>query len=330
MKKLKKSLLKKYNLSDLDKLGELSRLSRLSVLELISVLYDIKEVQADTVTLNKELIQNLPTIKKLVRSLNLQIAQSKVKYIVNSPRGIFEEIPLKDPREGKIILSVSKSLPKAEMAVQYYHDKMLDSRYGRKFGKLMGYPDCCLDFGDYLNNNNKDPNNFGFKNPAIESLKRSKHFVWQLNVFTWSCLPYFPCSLNCSKSINFVNDLLTIIKYWRPEFAKEIIYYLKEPVSLYWSCADRIFLFGNFKKYHLGTGEVKYSKVEVHLDSETYYEANDPKYIKMLHQIEIKIKQGDKLIVDDKKIQIFKDKNKIAEFPKINQYIPVLVKPDKN
>jgi len=52
----------------------------------------------------------------------------------------------------------------------------------------MGYPKCCLDFGDYLCKNSKgkkelDPNNFGFANPAVESLKRSKDFCLAVKCF---------------------------------------------------------------------------------------------------------------------------------------------------
>lgn len=328
MKKLNKSILHRYSIQDFKILEDIASLSHLSLLELGAVLCDIKPAQGDTITWNKELKQNLVRIQEKVSFLHLKMAQSRVKYIVNSPRGIFEEVPLNDPREGKIILAISKSLKKAETVVDYYHQKMLDSVYGRKFGKLMGYPNCCLDFGDYLNNNNCDRNNFGYRNPALESLKRSKKFVWQLNVFTNSCLPYYPCSLDCRESINYVNDLLRIFDYADPVFSQQVRYYLKEPVSLYWSCVDKIFLFGDFRKYKLGTGEVLYNKIESNIQSDTYYEANDPSYLKMLHTIEYFIKKGNKLIVSDDYLEIYRNNKKIAKVKKTNKYIPVLVKPD--
>ncbi|MGC9046943.1 MAG: hypothetical protein ACP5IC_02415 [Minisyncoccia bacterium] len=316
-------LSKKYN-----DFVELSKLSGNSILELVMLGLDYKPAVADTITYTKELKMNIPKIKELSQKLGLFFAISKYKYIVNSPRGIFEEISLDDPREGKIIFSYSKTKDKAEKGAVYYHEKMLNSEYGYKFGKLMGYPECCLQFGNYLNNNNQDPNNFGFKNPAVESLKRSYHFDWRLNIFTNSPLPYYPCSLTCAKSIEYVERLLfafSILDSNISDFLKKI---LSEPVSLYWTCADKIFLYGDFKQPILGQGEIKYERIEVWLNSKTFYQAVDKNQIKKWNLIAEYLKKGNRLVVNDKFIKIYFNREKIFEVAKENKYIPILIKPD--
>ncbi|MGC8944040.1 MAG: hypothetical protein ACP5KX_08065, partial [Caldisericia bacterium] len=101
-----------------------------------------------------------------------------------------------------------------------------------------------------------------------------------MNIFTNSPLPYYPCSLTCAKSIEYVERLLfafSILDSDISDFLKKI---LSEPVSLYWTCADKIFLYGDFKQPILGQGEIKYERIEVWLNSKTFYQAVDKNQIK--------------------------------------------------
>jgi len=328
-KKLSKTEIIKNPSKYVDALNKISRLSNLSTVELVAVLFDIKPAMADAITLDKNLSQNLKEIKKLCGMLSLELSQSRFKYVVNSPRGIYEEIPINDSREGKIILGISKSISKAKKAAEYYHLKCIDSKYGEKFGRLMGYPECCLKFGDYLNNSSDDPNNFGYKNPAVESLKRSKKFAWQLNVFTGSLLSHYPCSLNCQKSIDYVDKTLAILDKIMPEFSSYVKLNLKEPASLYWSCADRILLFGEFKKDKKNNkSEIKYNKSISKITSAEFYQKNDLDYIKELEKIEKMIKKGDRIAMNPNNFIIYQGKKKLCCIKKQNKYTPILVKPD--
>jgi len=307
---------------------ELAKLSRVSSLELLMTVLDYKPAVADAINYTADLKRDIPRIKDLAQQLGLFFTTSKYKYIVNSPRGTFEEIPLNDMQLGKIILAFSKFQDKAHKGATYYHEKMLNSEYGYKFGKLMGYPECCLRFGNYLNNNICDPNNFGFKNPAVESLKRSKHFVWQLNVFTVSPIPHYPCSLTCKKSVNYVNKLLISLEYLDKERSVSLKTYLTEPASLYWTYADRILLYGTFKQKLLGEGEIQYHKIYPILISESIYQKVDKQQINQWHQIEKFLRIGNRLMVNDKFIRIYYNRERILEFSKENKYIPLLIKPD--
>jgi len=314
---------KKYSV-----LLELSRFSGMSSLEIMMVILGYKPAVADAINYTLELKRDLDKIRELGKEFGLYLATSKYKYIVNSPKGIFEEIPLTDPDLGKIILSFAKSKDKSRKGADYYHEKMLNSEYGYKFGKLMGYPECCLRFGSYLNNNEDNPNNLGFKNPAVESLKRSKHFAWQLNVFTVSLLPHYPCSLTCQKSITYVDTLLACLNILDHERAQYLTEFLIKPASLYWTCADKILLYGEFKQSSLGSGEIMYSELKPLLTSENFYQKVDKQETSKWHQIETFLKKGNRLIVTDKLLKIYLNHEKILEITKDNKYTPILIKPD--
>ena len=311
----------------------ISRLSGggLSSLELIAVVYNLKPVMAEMVNFkefNKSFIRKLDRINELCKKLSLHFVVSKYKFIINSPRGIFEMIDLDSPQKGKIALGISKDKDRALEGVNLYYKKMFSSQGGWKFGQVMGYPECCLDFGRYLCNDNEDPNNFGFKNPAIESLKKSKEFAWQLNVFSHSILSHYPCNLNCQRSIKYVNKLLKIVNKLNPLYAKCLMAFLRKPASLYWTCVDRILLYGHFKG-DFENSEVKYYKSVPVLDSEEFYQSNNPKFLNNLKTVQEKVQQGNKLIMTPAYFEIYKDKKRIARIKKENQYEPVLVKPNK-
>ena len=323
MKQIKKEKLKQA----FEIIQEISSLTRLSTVELVMTVLDYKPAMADAIFLDSQLEKNMEQIRDYAQQIGLYLATSDYKYIVNSPRGIFKEIPLNDPRLGKIIIALSKSEDKARKGADYYHKKQIDGIYGYKFGKLMGYPECCLKFGYYLNNNNGDPNNFGFKNPAIESLKNSKYIDWRLNVFSSPLLSHFPCSFTCKESIKYVERFLACLDYIDKERGLFFKDRLTKPTSLYWTCADRILLYGDFKPYTLGTGEIKYHKIEPEITSDTYYQDVDKKKITQWRNIEKYLLQGNKLIVTDDLCSIYQDKKKVFEIKKDNRFIPVLIKP---
>jgi hypothetical protein len=320
----KKTLDKAY--PNIQKIVELSRLSGA---EITMTVMGSKPAMADAILLDKRLNDNLKKIADCAKAIGLCLATSKYKYIVNSPQGIFKEIAISDPRSGKIILALAPTKDKARKGADYYHAKMIDGKFGYKFGKLMGYPECCLQFGNYLQNLQGDVDNFGFKNPAIESLKRSKHFDWHLNVFTVSLLPHYPCSFTCSKSIDYVKHVLLYMDYVDKGQSSFLRDYLQNPISLYWTCADRILLYGKLKRTGLMTGEVEYTKIEPMLTSNTFYQEVDRNKLTEWHKIEKALKEGNRLVVTDKKCTVYKGRECLLNINKNNKYVPVLVKPDR-
>jgi len=315
---------------------EISSLAQLSDIELVAVLYDLKPTMGELINFNKydqSFINKLNRVNELCKKLGLKLGVSNCKFIVNSPRGIFEMVDMNDKRKGKISLGVSKDMDKALEGIDLYYKKTLDSRDSRKFGEVMGYPECCLDFGDYLCLNSKgdkerDPNNFGFTNPAVESLKRSKDFSWQLNVFSHSLLSHYPCNLECELSIKFVNNILKILKVMDPERVKITEQSLKRPASLYWTCVDKILLYGDFSG-NFKNSEIKYNEVISNIDSGEFYQSNDPQFLNNLEEISKEIKKGNRLVMTPQYFEIYKGKKRITKIKKENQYTPVLVKPNK-
>ncbi|MFH1671786.1 MAG: hypothetical protein ABH889_03390 [Candidatus Portnoybacteria bacterium] len=315
---------------------EISGLAQLSDIELIAVLYDLKPTMGELVNFdkyNQSFINKLNRVNELCKKLGFKLGVSNCKFIVNSPRGIFEMVEMNDKRKGKISLGVSKDMDKALEGIDLYYKKTLDSKDSRKFGEVMGYPECCLDFGDYLCLNSRgdkkrDPDNFGFSNPAVESLKRSKNFAWQLNVFSHSLLSHYPCSLECQPSIKFVNDILRILKVMDLERVRVTEQSLKEPASLYWTCADKILLYGDFEG-DFKNSEIKYHKSESQIESGSFYQENDERFLKNLKSVYGEIERGDRLVMTPQYFEIYKDKRRIKKIKKENQYIPVLVKPNR-
>jgi len=334
MKNLKSNSDKKNN----EIIEEISRLSggELSSLELIAVVYGIKPVMAEMANFDKydsKFIKKLDRINELCKKLSLHFIVSTKKFIINSPRGIFEMVDLNSSQKGKIAFGISKDKDAALEGVNLYYKKMLSDEDGINFGRVMGYPECCLDFGRYLCENSKgdkklNPDNFGFANPAVESLKRSKEFAWQLNVFSSSVLSYYPCTLNCQESIKYVNKLLKIIKKINPQYEEYLVSLLKEPASLYWTCVDKILFYGDFTG-DFENSEVKYYKVVPELNSEKFYQNNNPKFLNDLKKVKGKVQKGNRLIMTPNYFEIYKDKKRIVKIKKDNQYEPILVKPNK-
>jgi hypothetical protein len=311
-----------------NKVLEIGRLFYLSSLELLGVLYDIKPAmaEANTGVYNASTPGRLKRLGELCSELGLKMAFSRRKYIINSPRGIFQEVGLDDPCDGNLIIGIAKDQKKALSAVAHYHWKMFDSRYGRSFGRLMGYPDCCLDFGDYLNNDDGKPDNFGFRNPAVESLKRSKKIAWQLNVFVLSLIPHFPCSLDCSPSKKYVDAILGVMRDVAPGFVAETEDQLKNYAALYWSCADRILLKGDFKSNDFLRSEIVYDKAEPQITSDEFYQNNDSSYLTELRTIQEKVKEGNRLVTMPDFFEVSKGEESLIKKKKDHPYIPILVK----
>jgi len=149
-----------------------------------------------------------------------------------------------------------------------------------------------------------------------------------LNVFTISLLPHYPCTLTCKESIAYIDKVFAGLNYADKERSKVLKHYLTEPASLYWTCADKILLYGDFKQYHLGAGEIKYNKIESMITSDTYYQKVKEDNINQWRNIEKVLHKGNKLIVTDDSCDIYDKKDKIFEIKKDNKFIPILVKPD--
>jgi len=316
---------------DYELIKEISDLVGLSCIELLVLTHNLKPAVADLVNFDnfdRAYIKKLDRVNQLCKELSLNLAVSECKFIVNSPRGIFEIVKMDDERKGKISLGIAKDIKTALEGVNLYYKKTLNNKDSRKFGEVMGYPKCCLDFGDYLCNPDDNPDNLGFKNPAVESLKRSKDFSWQLNVFSYPLLSYYPCTLACQPSVSYINSIFEIYQIVHPKLVKWMESLLKEPTTLYWTCADKILFYGDFKG-NFKNSEIRYNRTVSEITSGEFYQKNDTNFLDNLENINKEIQKGNRLVMTPKYFEIYKDRKRIKKIKKDNQYVPVLVKPNK-
>ena len=313
------------------KTNEIARLINISGTEVMAARFGLKPAMAEA---NTGVYDDLSSAKfdevaRICREMGMSFATSKYKYVINSPKGIFEEISLEDERDGSVIVGISTDIQMAISAVAHYHLKTKHTKYGRSFGELMGYPACCLDFGDYLANNNNNPENFGFKNPAIETLKQSKDIAWQLNVFsTESFLSHFPCNYTCERSLSYANDIIGLLSVANPSRADEIKKSLKEQASIYWTCVDKAVLYGDFERNdeYFRAGEMRYSQASWSIGSENFYQNNDPDFLNELNFIKKAMIEGNRISLTMNDLTIFHDNDELLRSVKKNAFLPVLVK----
>ena len=293
-----------------------------SPLELATFMEGIKPAFADAVTLNRDTIRRLKSLLEFTERNGIYMSISSMKFIINSPRGIYVPIPLDDKREGKIIYSVARTREDAKNGVEYYYKKLFDGKYSTLFGRLMGYPECCLEFGKSLDKTIHT--NLGWKNPAVESLLRSRKFSWKLNVFSSAnVLPWYPCHLDCRESKKFMDSFLSISREISPEYEQSLEWMLKEPWSLYWTCADRIMVKGEMKR-----GILRYSEIYPDLRSGSYYQMNDKSFLERTSKVRKLMEAGNELSVSDGKITIMRNGEMLGAGGKTHKYDAVLVRPD--
>jgi len=103
----------------------------LSSLELMAVVYGLKPTMAEMVNFDQfdqNFIKKLDRINELCRKLSLHFVVSNHKFIINSPRGIFEMVDLADERKGKIALGASKD---KKLAMEAEEKQRAHSQVGR-------------------------------------------------------------------------------------------------------------------------------------------------------------------------------------------------------
>lgn len=304
---------------------QICKQSNLSEAELIMTHLGHRPATASALPFDSSLKNNLNLIQINAKRIGLHMAVS-YKFITEKNKIV--ENQKNESHAGRIILAFSKSKINAAKAAKYFYEKSFDNSISQKFGQLMGYPDCCLKFGRYLCNPKHSPNNFGFKNPAIESLKHSKYFDWRLNIFNAGLLSHFPCNLNCAESKKYINKLLKFYDSVDKTYSQTLKNKLITPASLYWSWADRILIYGFFKSQKLGTGEINYYKIEPMIHSKTFFKNNENGIDIKWKNIEKYLRQGNKLCVTEDSCIISLNNKKIIEINKNDKLIPLLIKPN--
>jgi len=194
----------------------------------------------------------------------------------------------------------------------------------KKFGQLLGYPECCVDnfIKNYANdliltslrNVTTRPsffcNNLFVFDSKIggEDIKIYKNNPVMFNnphVKTLFLIPHVPCSFDCKHSIEIGKITLKLLKNSSPNLATKIINALKRPV-LYWNYFEWIIFNG-----HQQGNIIKY-------DGVLNYESLVNKETKKM------IENGDNIKIGDERMSIFNLNEKTGEIPRKNG-IPVCI-----
>lgn len=143
------------------------------------------------------------------------------------------EVPVDSHLNGYVHLYAANDPAKVREARRAEH-----SRQARKFGELLGYPACCIDFyTKYLDQAETAQGDFILPLLA-ESIKASpKTFPvllpW-LNVaaqyFDASLLSFYPCSFSCPAATQISRDTLALMKQYDEPWAEQVLGICRTPI----------------------------------------------------------------------------------------------------
>src|SRR3989344_7976175 len=142
----------------------------------------------------------LAKVEEFCQQHNLTLAKSRFKVLLAdetafSNKGI--KISGDDLRPGLFFVYISKNEREAWLAS--YYELINDTE---ELGRLLGYPNCCIDF--FIKRFTEDNPNLQLKptNPYTNLTKRDLDLV---------IISHFPCSSDCEKSIQLGKIFLNVI-----------------------------------------------------------------------------------------------------------------------
>jgi len=258
------------------------------------------------VATSKELIEEF---KKICKNLGLSVLVKE-----------FSEIYGTKLEKASFNAYISNSKESAEEAYE------VERGGDRKtFGKLLGYPACCV---DKFIENLKSPVDYTIQtflntktNPSFycnfifnfdSKLDDGGIKIYQENyrIFNktklYFLIRHMSCSFDCKKSIEIGKKTLEILNREMPQLAESIVHALKRPV-LYLDYFNWLVFNGE-----INGNELVYKEVLL-------YDSLFPK-----EKLEL-IKRGNVVKVFDEKIQVLKDENILLEIPKKDRYKGVLI-----
>ena len=277
--------------------------------EFIAVKYDLKPVMRRFYDGGQ-----YPHIKRVCErngliSGFLEINDEIKKYFL--PPKLLQNSPKRDEEffRGEIILYISKSRELIEKAKKY------EIKDPRRYGELLGYPKCCIDFCEV------ESNNTGLDYP-IKAYKNTKgmgsfllnNLLWHLSdcyAYPYYLISHYPCSYNCKASKRYAADLLKLIEEDDALLALKLQEYLKYPILLWndshvppqqWDENKGIVFEGNFKD-----NQVNYT------DLCPLFRGGPMEHIQ-------KFREGNKVEVTKKNIKIFLDDKLLYTLRKENEF----------
>jgi len=259
--------------------------------------------------------------KEWARDNSFEIGHTTHKYIINSNRDICEPIPLDDPRKGDVYVIIADSFDMIKMAANAYAEDAVE------FGRQMGYPECCLEFGRSLCNNvgkkEEMKEDFIWSRTKFRCFRNSDYFSHYLNIFHgFGVIPHTPCHLNCKPSKKYAKEMLNIIEREDPELRKHLDFFLKT-ASFFWGNMDYVLMDGRWrnKRFHYGNSMS-------FLGSETFYMAPNKKAANRLKGYFSLASRGNSIEILDRQVNVFSESELIGVIEKESKYECILAKPN--
>ena len=162
----------------------------------------------------------LPAVQQFCQQYSLHLVPSTFKVLLDDEHTFTNKglrIPETDPREGLYFVYLAQEEQLAYLA-SYYE---LTNNH-RELGLLLGYPRCCIQF--FINSFHKNNLNPEHKptNPWTNLTQRELDFC---------LLSHFPCSSECSKSIQQAQHYFNTIKKNNPSYAQKLLQTLSTTIS---------------------------------------------------------------------------------------------------
>lgn len=185
--------------------------------EVIAVRIGVKPVMRIPVSANF----GYKKFSSLCESLGLVTSLSD--YTVKAPY-TKQDVLAAGSAEGDHFMYVSLKQELIEEAKKYdLHDQ-------DRFGKLMGYPQCCIDY--YQRVSNSAP-----QHEVFDYFQTKRPFFWQNNYLLrfnthYYLHAYFICSFDCWKSRKKGDEIFQAIGDFDETYARKIEYHLKLPILL--------------------------------------------------------------------------------------------------
>lgn len=298
----------------------------ISPTEFIAVIKDIKPVVLWSIP-EEKLNSAKQGLKEIEEIYGLNYKISEKRHLINSNRDFSQVISRNNSEPGNFWVSISKSKDLVLKSNFYYLKKLKerdpDSRlYSYKFGKLMGYPECCLKFADSLSGNFGDEKaihkNYIWSKAHIRSLMNSKKISPLLNIFTGAPLvSHVPCHLNCQESKKYANKILKELEKENFKYTSLKKHFLFNLNSLFWYYTHFILLKG--KKIGGNFEYQDYLPIPFSGNKSCgirkFYNP-DTNFQKKFEKSSQLIQKGNLLKMQRDCIQVFKEKKKIGEIKK--------------
>jgi len=117
-------------------------------------------------------------------------------------------------------------------------EQFREAHYGKinhkKIGKMLGYPECCVDFFDKTFTK-------GILDPVFESALTGEGTAFTnplLRYAGFKILPFFPCSFDCKEAYNFGEKFFKLMLQMDSEAAKKLKLILEMPCK--WSLKNQV------------------------------------------------------------------------------------------